>query len=245
MKSFWWFEKDKIAGMARPGFNSCRWFDLPFDEAILMGWLGQHSSGPIHLKSFWEHVHIYVPKAAPFYKITDEQREKIVEGFHQIDNLKSILDRLVERTRFLESATLTDHVLDFKIHKSQLESEIEHLKQVGIQRLVTLTESHHLKEELKQHFSVHHIGIVDMGAPTLDQAQELSKILDLAEKNQEKTAVHCLAGIGRTSTMIMAAEILRGKKLPQLLETVTRQNPSYVFTGAQANFLRGIAESQE
>jgi hypothetical protein len=36
MKAFWWFKENSIAGMARPGFNSVRWFDLPFDEALLL-----------------------------------------------------------------------------------------------------------------------------------------------------------------------------------------------------------------
>ncbi len=34
MKAFWWFKQDSIAGMARPGFNSVPWFDLP-SEALL------------------------------------------------------------------------------------------------------------------------------------------------------------------------------------------------------------------
>lgn len=240
MKALWWFKENQIAGMARPGFNACHWFDMPFDEAIFMGWLGQHSGGTLPLSQFQQHVKTYLPQAAPFYHLSNEQIQQATEDFQRPEFLNSLLQRLIKRTQFFQSAEASEDSVQFQIHMSQFEAEVNHLKKHGIDCVVTLTESHHLKEELQSHFDLHHIGIIDMGAPTLDQAKQLADILDQTEQRQEKVAVHCLAGIGRTSTMLMAAKILRGEKLEDLLQHIAKQNPSYVFTGSQAAFLKSI-----
>ena len=80
-----------------------------------------------------------------------------------------------------------------------------------------MTERHHNRDELQHHFVLHHIGIEDLGAPHLEQVKELAGILDASKKKGEKLAVHCLAGIGgRTSTMLMAAHMLKGEALRDL-----------------------------
>jgi len=245
MKAFWWFEENKIAGMARPGFNHCRWFEMPYDEAIVMGWLGQYSTGSIPMESFREHLEIYAPRAAFFYKLSEAQQQRLFEDFNNVETFKAVFDRVAARTRFVSKGFVADDHLHFEVHEEQLKSEIEHLKQQGIQRIVSLTEDHHATDSLSKSFDLHHISIVDMEAPTVDQAHELKAIIEDAEKKQEKIAVHCLAGIGRTSTTLMAAEMLRGRKLQSLLDQVAKQNPSYVFVGSQAQFLKTLAASLE
>jgi len=243
MKAFWWFEENKIAGMARPGFNHCRWFDLPFNEAILMGWVGQHTTGAIPLKSFQHHIETYAPKVAAFYPLTEKQRQEHFEGFKDPKTFKETLNQLVNRTRFFSQARITDDHLHFEIHNDQLDMEIEFLKAKGIHHIVSLTEQHHAKDLLGKSFALHHISIIDMSAPTLEQAHELMKIFEKAEQKNERTAVHCLAGIGRTSTLIMAAEMLRGKKKQDLLQKLAKQNPSFSFSGSQAEFIKSLEES--
>lgn len=245
MKAFWWFEENKIAGMARPGFNHCRWFEMPYGEAVVMGWLGQHSTGSIPLASFRQHLEIYAPRVAFFYKLTEEQHQRLYEDFNNVETFKAIFDRVAARTRFVSKGFVADDHLHFEVHEEQLNSEVEFLKQRGIKRIVSLTEDHHAKDFLSKSFNLHHISIVDMTAPTLDQAQELKAILEDAEQKQEKIAVHCLAGIGRTSTLLMAAEMLRGKKKQALLDQVAKQNPSFVFVGSQAQFINSLADALE
>jgi protein-tyrosine phosphatase len=245
MKAFWWFEEGKIAGMARPGFNHSRWFEMPYDEAIVMGWLGQHSSGSVPMESFREHLKIYAPRAAFFYKLNEEQQQRFFHDFNNVDAFQAIFDRVAARTRFVSRGFVANDHLHFETHEEQLKFEIESLKQQGIQRIVSLTEDHHAKDSLNKSFDLHHISIVDMEAPTVDQARELKAIIEDAEKKQEKIAVHCLAGIGRTSTTLMAAQMLRGQKLQSLLDQVAKQNPAYVFVGSQAAFLKNLAASLE
>lgn len=245
MKSFWWYKENSIAGMARPGFNSCRWFDLPFDEALLMGWLGQHSSGPISLESFRAHLQEYVPKVASFYALDDIKQRRILDDLHDAKALEGILGRLIERSKFVSSASIADDQVYFEINQKQLDSEIAFLKSQGIGRIVSLTEKHHLSEYLGDYFELDHIGILDMAAPTQEQAHVLANILEKSEEKDLRVAVHCLAGIGRTSTMLMAAELLRGKRLEDLLSNVQKQNPVFKFVGSQAEFIRKLSSELE
>lgn len=108
--------------------------------------------------------------------------------------------------------------------------------------MVSLTERHHNQEDLQQHFQATHISINDLDAPTLEQVHQLAEILRQAKKKREKVAVHCLAGIGRTSTMLISAHMVLGEKLGQLKELIAKQNPSFIFAGKQAEFIHALAE---
>jgi protein-tyrosine phosphatase len=244
MKAFWWFQQNFVAGMARPGFNSCRWFDLPLDEALVMGWLGQHSAGPLSLTAFRAHVQTYLPKTISFYQVDESAKQRILADLENHKTLESIVNRLSERSKFFTHASINNDHLHFQLNRKQVDNEIAFLKDQKINRIVSLTEDHHLKDDLANHFQLDHISIVDMGAPTKIQAQQLAEILEVSEKNGQRLAVHCLAGIGRTSTMLLAAEIIRGKPFEDTLRHVQKQNPVYAFVGPQAEFIRNLLASK-
>ncbi|MGZ3805679.1 MAG: protein-tyrosine phosphatase family protein [Pseudobdellovibrionaceae bacterium] len=87
--------------------------------------------------------------------------------------------------------------------------------------------------------------IDDLNAPQFEQALELAKIIKNAELNKHGVAVHCMAGIGRTSTMLMAAHLLLGETLVSLLAQLENRNPTFKFSGPQADFVRSVADRVE
>jgi hypothetical protein len=241
MKAFWWFEEGAMAGMARPGFNAVRWFDLPFEEAVLLGWIGRHSSGPLSLGSFRESLRTYVPRICKFHGVNEAGYMRLVEDFEDSDLISRALGRLAARTQILASHQVVGDQIEVEFDRRRLNLEMEFLKKQGVRRIVTLTEDRHAHDILSENFSVHHIGIEDLHPPTADQAVELAEILKTSRAHRETVAVHCLAGIGRTSTMLAAAHVLLGEDLKQLLLKLKRQNPSFTLTEAQESFLRGLS----
>ena len=240
MRAFWWFEDDAIAGMARPGFNAFHWFDLPFDEAALMGWVGLHSTGTADLAHFREHLKSYVPKVHKFYRLTDEEAYGLMRIFETPEGIADVLSRLAKRTHILETFTLEGDRLHLKLSEEHLAREIDFLKSQGIDRIVSLTEKHHGAETLRDHFGLHHISVNDLSAPTLEQVHEFADVLASAKAARERLAVHCLAGIGRTSTMIMAGHIVLGGSLEDLQKRLSERNPKFAFTGPQSEFVRSV-----
>lgn len=243
MRAFWWFKDDSIAGMGRPGFNSIHWYDLPFDEAVVMGWIGQHSSGSISLSSFRDHLRSYAPKIFKFYKLDSESGTQAIRLLTDSSAMLNVVDRFAKRSRSLKLFDISNDHLHFETSEEQLDREATFLKNLGIQRIVSLTEHHHNKESLQNHFDLTHIGIEDLGAPQVDQAQKLAELIIEARARSEKLAVHCLAGIGRTSTMLIAAHLLMGEGFEALKTLIAKQNPSYGFSGPQGEFLNKLSQN--
>ena len=241
MKAFWWFKEQKIAGMGRPGFNAVHWFDLPFDEAMVLGWIGQHSSGTHELSSFRKHLQIYAPRCFKYYGFDEVEGTKQIEVFNTTDGFNAVLQRMNERTGFLENFELSSDQLAITLNTKRLEEEIKFLQAKNVKRIVTLTEQHHQKDILQNHFDLHHFSIQDLGAPKVEQVRELAGVISYAQGKNEIIAVHCLAGIGRTSTMLLGAHVLLGESPDELAKRIKERNPTFEFSGPQGEFLRSLA----
>ncbi len=242
MKAFWWFEKDSVAGMARPGFNHLNWFDLTFDEASLLGWIGQYSNGQIPMESFRQHLTTYVPRIYHFHNLDEASGSKEIQIFNSEQGFKMVLSRLAEKIKIIDSFEIANDQLILKINEDRLVQEIEFIKTQGISKIVSLTEHHHNTDILSPHFSLHHIAIPDLGAPQSEQAEQLAELLNEAMINKEKIAIHCLAGLGRTSTMILAAYLIRGEPLESLQAKLAQQNPSFSLSETQKEFLTVVSQ---
>jgi len=240
MDAFWWYKENAVAGMARPGFNRVHWLELPFDEATLFGWIGLYTSGSIPITTFRAHLQTYAPLIFRFHKLDDVTGPAAVRVFETEEGILDVAKRIRERTGFLESLSIDKGVIHFEMSRARLSEEMEFLKSRGIRRIVSLTESHHCVDDLSKSFDLHHISIPDMAAPNREQAEELAKILSHAKSRNESVAVHCLAGIGRTSTMIMAAHILNGDDPIEVRATLERQNPRRSLTPVQFAFIDSL-----
>lgn len=221
-----------------------RWYELPFDEGVLMGWIGQYSSGALPLESFREHLKTYAPKIYKFYGLDDASGPQAVRAFDDTSVTLEVLARFSERSRVLKKFDISDDQLHIELCDDHLQSEVAFLKNQGIQRIVALTEHHHNRDVLRDHFQLNHIAINDLGAPQLEQAKELAELIQQAKQQSEKLAVHCLAGIGRTSTMLIAAHMLLGETYDDLKTRINERNPSYGFAGSQGEFLKALRDSR-
>lgn len=240
MKAFWWFKEDSIAGMARPGFNSFRWLELPFHEALLMGWLGQHPPSSIPLQDLEKHIYSYGPKINKFLGVTAETFEDVVSPLKKRDELIQILKSLEAKTQAFKNFELSSEELHFELNMDQLQSEIDQLLSKKINTIITLNELHHNEAIMTKHFRAHHFSIVDLGPPTFEQASELAQVMKSELAAGHRMAVHCLAGIGRTSTMIMAAHILMGESPSEVEERLKRQNPYFGLSPSQRAFIEDV-----
>lgn len=243
MNAFWWFEEGQVAGMARPGFNGVHWYDIPFDEVLLFGWLGVLSAGPCPLRDLQNYVESHSQKIAQFYDHDEAQRRAVVDTFSTPEGVEKIAERLIEHTQVLQEFAVTNDQVHFVFSAARLNYEISFLKKLGFARIAALTEIHHNTDVLASHFQLHHFSIEDLNAPSLEQVREMGEIVKAAKKDREPLAIHCMAGIGRTSTMIIAAHMALGESLDELLPKIAACNPTFNLTGSQATFIRSV-ESQ-
>lgn len=242
MKAFWWFKENEIAGMARPGFNHAHWFDVDFEEALILSWLGKRDTGSETLESFLRHIDTHGLAITPFYELSAEEFKPISLAFRSKQKIEDVLKRLNDKAKAVSDFEITDTSFRFELCNQRLSAEIEELKKSGINRIVCLTESHNNSELLGSHFLLHHLPINDLTAPTVDQVTELAKVISNAKRENETLAVHCMAGIGRTSTMLVAAHLALGESLENLKSKIAIRNPWYTFFGSQGVFIDEIAK---
>ena len=242
MKAFWWFKQNSVAGMARPGFNGIRWFDMPFEESIVFAWIGQRSSGTYSLTEFKTHLREYGALAKPFFDMDQTTFENIVKSFNDISHTKMIFDKVASKTKCIQHFEINTDSMTFHLNQERLTLEIDFMKQNGVGTIVTLTENHNQKDELAKHFDLHHLAIDDMNPPTFEQAQQLAEIIRQSRAQNKNVVVHCMAGIGRTSTMIISAHLILGENFDELKTLIQTQNPTYKLSGSQFNFVNSVAD---
>lgn len=119
---------------------------------------------------------------------------------------------------------------------------MEFLKDEGIEVIISLTEtplSRPLIEEFG--FVCHHIPVRDFSAPTAQQITRFVNTIEKTRRSGRKCVVHCLAGHGRTGTMLACYFVSRGKTPREALEEVRKLRPGAVETQEQENAVERYA----
>lgn len=94
--------------------------------------------------------------------------------------------------------------------RGSLEDDLLELRGNGIGALLSLTETPLPWGELERHGLVNlHLPVDDFCPPTMMQMLEALAFLDESRARGSAVAVHCLAGQGRTGT-VLAAYLIRG-----------------------------------
>jgi len=124
----------------------------------------------------------------------------------------------------------------------ELEHDLAALKRVGITRLVTLLEKPLGHEDDLRRFGLRawHSPIDDMAAPDIRQAIEICNRIDIWLEANHGVAVHCLAGHGRTGTLLAAYRIWRGSTAIDAIEEVRRCERRWIQSRVQIEFLEAF-----
>ena len=99
--------------------------------------------------------------------------------------------------------------------KPYYEEQFAFLKNKNIQVIINLTEEPHQLNDLDP-FKLYHIPIPDFDVPKSDQIVQFLEICQKHEQASEPVLVHCIAGCGRTGTML--ALWLKSKQLVETSE---------------------------
>ncbi len=245
LRSFWWFREGRVGGMGRPGFNRCHWFDLSLEEGLLLSWLGkQHASTPA-LADLWSHLDAYGPKVATYYDLSPQAVRERLAQLGDRTTLLHVAECLNAKTRIFDDIAWVDAptgpALRLLPSQQQRQHEVAFLQQHNVTVLVSLLEQPLDHPELRAAFELHHLPVEDVTPPQRDQVYAFAETLREALAANKTVVTHCLAGIGRTTTMLLAAYLVHGYSLQELADWIQECNPSFVFRGSQAAFLRDLA----
>ncbi len=125
-----------------------------------------------------------------------------------------------------------------------LDQDIKALKRVGIEALVTLTETPIDAAAMADAGIAHlHSPIVDMTPPSMDQALRICAWADHQLQQGRPLAYHCRAGIGRTGTLL-AVQIMAtlGGDADGVIARLRKVMNRYVQSEEQRQFLAHFSE---
>lgn len=122
---------------------------------------------------------------------------------------------------------------------SPMSYDLDLLANIGITVLITLTEEDIYQAELKAAgLSNVHLPIYDREAPSLSQMHMLLLKMQRLIAQGEVLAVHCLAGLGRTGTVLAAWMIKEGGlSTEEAMRRLRLINPGFIQSVVQETFL--------
>lgn len=246
LRSFWWFLEGRVGGMGRPGFNRCHWFDLAFEEGLILSWLGkQHLPAPA-LDGLWRYLDSYGPKVAIFYGLSPSAARDRLSQVRERSTLLAMVERMNAKTGIFDDVSWVDDyaqpALRLLPSAQRRQHEVALLKQQNVTVLISLLEQPLDHPELCNDFEIYHVPVEDITPPSRDQVYAFAETLFTALAADKIVVTHCLAGIGRTTTMLMAAYLVHGYPLQAIAAWVRVRNPHFLFRGSQAAFLQALAD---
>jgi atypical dual specificity phosphatase len=122
-------------------------------------------------------------------------------------------------------------------------SDAEELRELGITAVVCLTRRPVFAAPPKG-MKLLHLPVVDMSAPTQAQLEEATRFLDEAIEGGGRAVVHCLAGQGRTGTVLAAYLVSKGEEPEEAIHRVRRARPGSIETAEQEHAVHLFAEKR-
>ena len=125
---------------------------------------------------------------------------------------------------------------------SDLTTDLEALQAAGIGAIVTLTE-YPLDAEVvdASGLEVLHLPIPDMTPPSLEAISQFTAYVDEALAGDKAVVAHCLAGRGRTGTMLACYLVKQGMDPTVAISQIREQRPGSIETQEQVLAILGYA----
>jgi Polymorphic toxin system, DSP-PTPase phosphatase len=116
------------------------------------------------------------------------------------------------------------------------------LHRAGIRAIVCLLDFPSLEHIYSSAgFAVHMMPVADGGAPTYEQFTDFLRFVEHQRSVGHAVVVHCVAGRGRTGTVVAGYLIARGYTVEAALARVRSLQPQAIETPQQMNFLRDLS----
>jgi atypical dual specificity phosphatase len=120
------------------------------------------------------------------------------------------------------------------------------LRGEGIDILVTLTEEQVPRTWIDAAGLMGvHIPIPDMDVPAEDQLEQVMSVIDKARAGNMGVAIHCLAGRGRTGTVLAAYFVHRGLSAREAIARVRELRPGSIEVPEQEEAIRAFERAQK
>lgn len=140
---------------------------------------------------------------------------------------------------------------------SDRHEDFREIKQAGVSKIFSLQEEQELLylsngteniENRRESLSalgieMVHSPIRDFGVPSIEQAEELTKMILSDVTEGKNVLIHCLGGLGRTGTIAACVLVRTGISPDDAVAKVRSVRPDTLENDAQVGFVREFAET--